>query len=85
LPAGMISRRDRSIWNDSSEKPCRSHFKKSFRPIRRSKMPLAVRRTRLSVEPSSQVFDIFEYVSRRLFRHRIDPSFFIRYSPFAVS
>jgi hypothetical protein len=30
--------------------------KKSFCPIRRSKMPLAVRRTSIGVEPSSSVF-----------------------------
>jgi len=35
--------------------------KKSFRPIRRSKMPLAVRRTSIGVVPSSQVLDILEY------------------------
>jgi hypothetical protein len=32
--------------------------KKSFHPIRRSKMPLAVRRTSIGVEPSYQVLDI---------------------------
>jgi len=37
--------------------------KKSFCPIRRSKMPLAVRRTSIGVEPSSQVLDILEYAS----------------------
>jgi hypothetical protein len=35
-------------------------IKKSFRPIRRSKMPHAVRRTSIGVEPSYQVLDILE-------------------------